>query len=435
MDGSSLRRKRIAVVGSGISGLSAAWLLHRSHDVTLHEALPRFGGHAHTQDVVVDGAEVAVDSGFIVFNTLNYPNLTALFAHLGVATHDSDMSFAVSLRGGALEYAGGRPLQMFAQPSNLLRPRFHRMLWDLLRFYREATALARAEDQEETLGQFLERRGYGEGFVQDHLLPMGAAIWSSPLESILDFPMSRFARFFDHHGLLRLRNRAIWRTVTGGSRRYVARIIEELGDRARQADPVERIERSNGAAHVHFRDGRTETVDAVVLAVHADTARSLLASATPTEASVLSGFATTENRAVLHTDPALMPRRRSAWASWNYIGTEEGRASTVAVTYWMNLLQGLKTPRPLLVTLNPPRDPAPGTVLAEMLYRHPRYDLASHRAQARLGEIQGAERVWFCGAWCGDGFHEDGIASAVAVARALGCDAPWSAGAAPAKVT
>jgi len=427
MDGSLIRRSRIVVVGSGIAGLAASWLLRHDHDVSLHEAEPRFGGHAHTQEVLVDQVPVAVDTGFIVYNPRNYPNLVALFDTLGVETKASDMSFSVSLENGGLEYAGGRPLQLFAQPANLVRPRFLSMLWDLVRFYRSARAVAAGPQTDETLGAFLQRNRYGDSFLYDHLLPMGAAIWSAPTSSILEFPLSSFVRFFDNHGLLQFFDRPAWRTVVGGSQRYVGRILRDLGGRAHASSRAIRVERNAGNSVVTFADGQRIVADHVILAVHGDTARTLLADPDGPEAEALGSFRTSDNRAVLHTDQSLMPKRRAAWASWNYQSIDpRSDRSVVTLTYWMNLLQGLQTPRPLLVTLNPLREPSPNHVLAEMRYRHPLYDLSTYRAQAKIKRLQGLRGVWFCGAWLGDGFHEDGLASAVEVVSALGSPAPWS---------
>jgi predicted NAD/FAD-binding protein len=417
---------KIAVVGSGIAGLSAAWLLRGSHQVTLFEAAPRAGGHADTQMVTLGGQDIPVDMGFIVYNTHNYPHLTGLFEHLGIATRHSDMSFGISVQAGRLEYGGGDLGTLFAQRRNALRPRFWGMVRDILRFYREAPTLLTAVG-EETLGEWLTRRRYSRGFVQDHILPMGAAIWSASVESIRAFPAQHFARFFHNHGLLNLTTRPLWRTVEGGSRRYVGRMVAELGARVRLGCAVRGVSRKDGV-HVHLADGRSERFDAAILACHADQALAVLERPTPLEQQLLGAISCTDNYAVLHTDASLMPRRRGVWSAWNYMsdGPIDERAR-VSVTYWMNRLQGLISPAPLLVTLNPQRMPAAGTVLAERHFRHPQFDAAALRAQVRLAEIQGTAGVWFAGAWTGWGFHEDGIASAVRIAAALGVAPPWVA--------
>lgn len=421
-------RPKVAVVGAGISGLSAAWLLRQACDVTLYEAEPRLGGHADTQCVEVEGEAIAVDTGFIVYNEVNYPNLVALFQTLGIETEPSDMSFGVSIGGGRLEYAGGSWPQLFAQKRNLLRPRFLAMLRDVLRFYREAPALLEGGDESLTLGDYLARNRYSAAFVHDHLLPMGAAIWSSSVEGMRDFPACAFVRFFHNHGLLRLTGRPQWRTVSGGSHRYVARIAADLAGRILTGATVRAVTRDETGVWVHDHAGPARRFDRVVLAVHGDTALSLLDPPTEAERTVLSAVRYQDNAMVLHTDPALMPKRRAVWSSWNYLarGPADERRE-VAVSYWMNRLQNLTTRRPLIVSLNPFAEPERRLVLVEKTYRHPQYDVAMLRAQSALPALQGADRVWFCGAWCGYGFHEDGIASAVRVAAAMGVSAPWSA--------
>jgi predicted NAD/FAD-binding protein len=408
---------KIAVIGSGIAGLSAAWLLHRQHDVTLFEADSRPGGHADTQRVRLDGADIAVDTGFIVYNTHNYPHLTGLFAHLGVATRPTAMSFGISVRNGALEYGGGDLRQLFAQRRNAVRPRFWGMVRDILRFYREAPSLLTAEG-EETLGDWLARRGYGAGFVQDHILPMGAAIWSSSIDNIRAFPVRQFAQFFHNHGLLNLTARPLWRTVEGGSRRYVSAMLAQMPGSLRLCCGVKGVSRQDGVT-LHLADGAVERYDAAVLACHADQALAILHQPSRAEATVLGAIRCTD-------------RRRGVWSAWNYLSDGPGdHAGATSVTYWMNALQGLASSRPLLVTLNPRRGLAPGSVLAERHYRHPQFDAAAMRAQTRMPEIQGAGGVFFAGAWTGWGFHEDGIASAVRVAAAFGAAPPWVTGQVP----
>ena len=414
-------RQKIAVIGAGIAGLSAAWMLRGKHDVALFEAEPRPGGHADTQTVLVGGETINVDTGFIVYNTRNYPNLTALFAELGVATQASDMSFGVSLGGGRLEYGGGNLAQLFAQPSNAFRPRFWSMIRDLLRFYRDAPLLLQTEGAE-TLGTYLDQHRYGVAFAEDHLLPMGAAIWSGSLSGMRDFPARSFVRFFVNHGLLNLSDRPAWRTVTGGSANYVARLMRDLPD-VRLARPVTRVERAAASVVVSSADG-AETFDQVVFACHADQALALLAVPHAGETAVLGAFRFQDNLAVLHTDAAVMPKRRRAWSAWNYSDTTPD--GPVCLTYWMNQLQNLPGKIPVLVTLNPATMPAPDRILRQITYRHPQFDTAALTAQTQLDTIQGRDRVWFAGAWTGWGFHEDGIASAVRIADAFGGAPIWA---------
>ncbi len=424
---------RIAVIGAGIAGLSAAWLLRHTCEVVLFEAEPRAGGHADTQTVTLGGQTHAVDTGFIVYNTRNYPHLCGLFAAIGVPTKDSEMSFGVSIGRGRLEYGGGDLRQMFAQRRNLLRPRFWGMVRDILRFYREAPSLldqlGEAAGSGESLGEWLDRGRYGEGFVQDHILPMGAAIWSASVTGMRDFPAAQFARFFQNHGLLSLNDRPQWRTVEGGSRVYVERILADLGERVRIGARVRSVGRTGPGVRLTLEDGSEVAFDQAVLACHADQTLALLDPAHPAERAVLSAIRCQDNFAVLHTDIALMPRRRGVWSAWNYLSDDPAdRTGRVSVTYWMNRLQGLTSTEPLLVTLNPLRPPDPDRVLATRAYRHPQFDAAAMAAQAALPAIQGADRLYFAGAWTGWGFHEDGIASAVRVARALGVTPPWAGG-------
>ncbi len=413
------------MVGTGISGLAAAWLLSRRHDVTVFEKAHRIGGHSNTVEARVTGGEaVPVDTGFIVYNPLNYPNLTALFAHLGVDTRPSEMSFAVSRHGGGLEYAGTSLRALFAQPANLLRPRFIAMLADLVRFYRSAPRDPGLSDAT-SLGDYLDRNGYGAAFRDDHLLPMAAAIWSASAASMRDCSALAFIRFFENHGLLMLSGRPEWRTVVGGSRAYVAKLTAGFADAIRRNTCVTSISRSIGGVDVTEAGGETHRFDHAVIATHSDEALALLTDPTRDEQRLLGSIRYRENRAVLHCDARLMPRRRSVWSSWNYVEAENYPGSGAHVTYWMNRLQGLSSPTPLFVTLDPQHEPE-HTLHCES-YAHPVFDVAAFAAQRELWSLQGHRNTWFCGAYFGAGFHEDGLQAGLAVAEDLGgISRPWT---------
>jgi predicted NAD/FAD-binding protein len=418
-------RPRLAVIGAGISGLAAAWLLRETYEVTLFEAEPRAGGHADTQAVMLDGEEVAVDTGFIVFNNVNYPNLVGFFAALGVASHESNMSFGVSKNNAAYEYAGGEMKQLFAQPANIFKPRFWRMVADILRFNKQAPKLLDDAASRESLGAYLIANQYSEGFVEDYILPMGAAIWSASVEGMKAFPAKSFIRFFVNHGLLKINDRPQWRTVTGGSRCYVQRVLRDLGPDLRLGTPALKIRRNADGGMVETAQG-SAVFSKIIFACHADQALALIEQPSLQEAQVLGAITFQDNIAILHQDIALMPRRRLAWSSWNYLSQGKAdQSQAICLTYWMNLLQGMKTRLPLLVSLNPSIAIDPEKILRRMVYRHPQFDAAAIQAQESLAGIQGVDHFWFTGAWTGWGFHEDGIASAVRVANALGVRAPW----------
>ncbi|MCW5751918.1 MAG: FAD-dependent oxidoreductase [Alphaproteobacteria bacterium] len=426
-------RQRIAVVGSGIAGLGAAYFLSRRHQVTLFEADTRPGGHTNTMEADFGDRQITVDTGFIVFNPLNYPNLCALFSELGVASEKSEMSFGVSVGGGRLEWAGSNLATLFAQPANLLRPRFHGMWRDILRFNREApAALATGHLGESSLGDYLAAGGYGEAFILDYLLPMGAAIWSAPMAEMLRFPARSFVRFFVNHGLLQVNDRPQWRTVSGGARSYVRRLLRQGDIDLRLGCRVVELAREETGVTLYAAGTQPERFDHVVLATHADQSLRLLGDPTRGEAELLGAFRFEKNLAWLHRDARLMPKRRRVWSSWNYL-TEDRRdlERKVAVTYWMNRLQNLDPACPLFVTLNPLAEPEAALTFARIGYEHPLFDEGAIRAQAALGEIQGTRRTWFCGAWTRHGFHEDGLVSAIRVARSLGAPPDFATDVAP----
>jgi len=407
--------------------MSAAWLLNQRHSVTVYERETRLGGHSNTVDAPLAGGDVPVDTGFIVYNDRNYPNLTALFDHLEVPTKDSEMSFAASIGDGVLEYSGTDMNGLFGQRLNVVRPRFWRMVKELLRFYREAPAwLDHPDAADVTLGDYLARNGYGEDFIQDHLLPMGAAIWSTTAPEMKAYPAAAFIRFFQSHGLLSINDRPQWRTVDGGSREYVKRLTAGYIGRVRHGG-VRSVRRFANGADVTDSSGATERFDHVVIATHADEAFKLLQDPDPIEQRLLGGWRYTNNRAVLHTDASLMPKRRRVWSSWNFVGSREDADGTpLCVTYWMNLLQSLEAKEQIFVTLNPFREPAPGTVMREFNYTHPFYDQGALASQRDLWELQGNRRTWYCGSYFGYGFHEDALQSGLAVAEQLGgVRRPW----------
>ncbi|MEH6525211.1 MAG: FAD-dependent oxidoreductase [Sneathiella sp.] len=411
--------KKIAVIGSGIAGLSSAWLLSKSHDVTLFEKDDRLGGHSNT--VTADSHDI--DTGFIVYNTKNYPNLVAFFDHLGVATEPTEMSFSVSIDDGKMEYSGTSMKGLFAQKSNMVNPFFWQMLLDIRRFYKEAPKLLEKEIiQSLTLGEFLENGSYSKPFVENHLLPMGAAIWSTPANDMLNYPAAAFIRFCKNHGLLQVKDRPEWRTVTGGSRIYVDLIADILGDKVKLNTAVVAIHNENGGVLVEIRNGTVQRFDEVVVATHADQALSMISNPSQLQQKLLGSFPYERNLAVLHTDESLMPKRKRAWASWNYLNSrsEVQDKQQLSVTYWMNKLQNFISDKNFLVTLNPSQPLAPGSIIRSFPYEHPLFDSAAIAAQHMLWNLQGKNNLWFCGSYFGYGFHEDGIQSGLAVAEALG---------------
>jgi len=416
---------RVAVIGGGIAGLGAAYVLSRRHEVHLFEKERRVGGHTHTMLVDTAGGPLALDTGFLVHNDRTYPNLVRLFAELGVGTQPSDMSFAVTCRRTGYEYSSRGLGGFFADRRNLLRPRHYGLLAEILRFNREAPALV--DDPEGaalTLGEFVDQRRYTDDFLRFYLLPMAAAVWSASLDAIRRFPAAALVRFFDNHGMLGINTHPTWKVVEGGSHRYLGPITAPYRSRVRTGVTIESVRRLDPGVEVRLADGTRHRFDEVVFACHGDQVLPLLADPTEVEREVFAGFTTSANDVWLHTDRSMLPRRPAARASWNYNlgGDDEGRGATV--TYHLNRLQSLAAPEDYCVTLNPGGAIDPARVIARMTYRHPLYTREALAAQARWAEVSGRRHTHFCGAYWRYGFHEDGLVSALRVARALGVD--WS---------
>ncbi|MHA7900997.1 MAG: NAD(P)/FAD-dependent oxidoreductase [Henriciella sp.] len=413
---------RIAIIGSGISGLGAAYALKDTADITVYEAGDRAGGHAHTMDVDYHGTSIAVDVGFIVYNALNYPNLIGFFKALGVATEASDMSFAVSNPDG---YEWASTLNgIFAQRRNLLSLKFHKFWRTILKF----NDLARAELQagkidDVSLGSWLRKHGFEQDFLDNYILPMGGAIWSTPEAEMLDYPAISFFQFFENHRLMH-KERPKWRTVTGGSRNYVNAVAKTLGDRLHLNAPVQSISRFGDKVRIDVQGGPTSVYDEVILATHSDTALSLLDDSFEDKRFLLRSVRYRPNTIYLHRDPSLMPKKKAAWASWNVI---KQNTPEMCLTYWMNRLQNLPNDKPLFVTLNPETPPAPELTFATMEKAHPQFDGPAEAAVRALKREQGKDKVWLAGAWMGSGFHEDGLKSGLSCALSLGGQVPWEA--------
>ena len=416
--------RRVAVIGSGISGLSVAHALASDAQVTLFEAGAYFGGHTHTVDVTLEGQIHGVDTGFLVFNERTYPKLIALFGELQVPTALSDMSFSVQVPDIGLEWSGSDLNSVFAQRRNLARPAFWRMLRDLTRFNRWATTLAergRATEQQQAIGDFLAEHRFSAEFRDWYFLPMIGCIWSCPTDQMLRFPIATMIRFCHNHGLIQVTNRPRWYTVKGGARHYVEKLLRRVPD-ARLNTPVRSVQRSQTGGPVSVStDHGTELFDEVVLACHSDQSLALLADATPAERAVLGAIRYHRNRAVLHTDTTMLPRRKVAWAAWNYERARAGSRESAAVClhYLINRLQPLPFKTPVMVSLNPITEPRADTVHGEYDYAHPVFDAAAIAAQQRVPSLQGEAHTWFCGAWTRYGFHEDGLMSGLAVVDGL----------------
>lgn len=411
---------KIAIVGSGIAGLTCAYLLNRKHDIQVFEASDWIGGHTHTVDVQVEGRRYAIDTGFIVFNDWTYPNFIRLLGQVGVAFKPTEMSFSVSDPSSGVEYNGHDLNSLFAQRSNLWSPAFWGMLRDILRFNRQSLEDLASDriDADTTLGQYLQRNGYGRRFIEHYIVPMGSAIWSMSLADMLGFPLQFFVRFCKNHGLLSVSERPTWQVIEGGSRSYVAPLTASFAERIRLNCPVSRVVRDDSGVTLHSAAGE-ERFEKVVFACHSDQALALLDQASTAERDILGALPYASNDVVLHTDTRLLPERELAWASWNYrLGGPSDQPA--AVTYNMNILQGIDSATTFCVSLNQSAAIDPGKILARFRYAHPQYSLAGTAAQARWQELQGAQHSYFCGAYWANGFHEDGVVSALRVARAFG---------------
>ena len=419
---------KIAIIGAGVSGLTAAYRLQPKHEITLYEANDYLGGHANTVEVDWQGERQVIDTGFIVFNDWTYPKFIELLDELQIPSHETSMSFSVRCDAANLEYNGSSLNGLFAQRRNLLRPSFYRMLRDIMRFNRDAPALVMKGSvlDETPVGEFLTRHRYSREFADHYLLPMGAAIWSCPLGTFAQFPIRFIIEFFQNHGLLSVRHRPTWRTIQGGSREYVARMAKRFSDRVRLSTPIRKVQRSASEVIVTPANGPPEHFDHVVFACHSDQAWRMLDDPTATEQAVLAEFPYERNIAVLHTDEAVLPQRRRAWASWNYRLTGHSSQPAATVTYQMNMLQHLQSQQTYNVTLNSEADIDPAKVLRRFEYHHPIFTVRRAAAQSRHQELIDVNRSSFCGAYWGNGFHEDGVVSALRV-----CDALLSAGSVP----
>lgn len=421
----AVSRMKIAIIGTGISGLGAASLLHSHHDIMVYEKNPYIGGHSRTVQVSTPEGIVPVDTGFIVFNYRNYPLLAKLFAHLNVPVIKSDMSFGASIYNGWLEYGTQHPANIFTQKRNLLRPAFWGMIRDILKFNKRAKSYL-DKDPSITLGQCLDELQLGRWFRKYFLLPMGGAIWSTPLLQMLEFPAHSFIRFFDNHGLLTLNDQPQWYTVVGGSREYVERLVAPFKNYIRLNTGIIAVERTDNGVTIVDIQGNTERFDQVIFACHADQTLAMLKNPSADEQRILSSFRYQNNRMVLHSDTSFMPKHTGAWASWVYLSEmKEDKKSCMSLSYWMNRLQPLATDTPMIVTLNPGRAPKKELVHDEYLFEHPLFDEAAIRAQAEIQSIQGKRKLWFCGAYQRYGFHEDGLGSAVAMVTQMGIEPPW----------
>lgn len=413
----------VAIIGAGVSGLLAARLLSTRHAITVFEAGPRLGGHTHTISTSIESQKFNVDTGFIVFNPSAYPNFTRLLEILRVPTQPTCMSFSVGCEASGLEYASINFNSLFAQRHNLLRPKFWRMLLDISRFFKEAEEVLQPDFPDETLGEYLRKRRYSDSFLNQHLLPLGAAVWSADTRQIEMFPARMFVQFFKNHGFLSANKRSPWRVVSGGSSQYIAPLVEPFRDRIRLKTPINSIRRLGDCVEIRTADGEQLFYDEVIVALHSASALRILSDPTAQEREILSAIPYQRSDVVLHKDTRLMPRNRRAWASWNFHLPKGGlKPGCPTVTYWMNRLQSLDAPCEFLVTLNRTEDIRPESILGRYEYEHPLFSFDAFRAQARYGEIGGSRRTHFCGAYWGYGFHEDAVRSALRVAQHFGLD-------------
>lgn len=417
--------KKIAIIGTGISGLSAAYLLQQKADVTIYEKQSRLGGHARTLSIDYNGVPINVDTGFIVFNYRNYPNLTGLFKELDVKVEKSDMSLGLSLEQALFEWGCRNLNAVFGQRSNLIKPRFWAMLRNIFTFNKHALTTAK-NNKDLTLKQLLNTLNLSEDFKHRFLLPTAGAIWSTSPEQILDFPAYSFAVFFDNHGLLTINDQPQWYTVSNGSQQYVEKISAHFKNAVKLDASVSSVERRNDGVYVTTHKNETHIYDEVVIASHSDQAIEMLTNPTEDERNILGNMEYQPNIAYLHKDPSFMPKRRAIWSSWNYLCDDATDSRPhITVTYWMNLLQNISNDTPLFVTLNPPSPPRAESIFNKHIFEHPVYNMQMLDAQERFHTIQGKDRIWFAGAYQRYGFHEDGISSAVAIAKHMGCSIPW----------
>lgn len=418
-------RMKIAIIGGGISGLGAAFLLHDKHEITVYEKNDYIGGHSRTVEVLSEDGKVPVDTGFIVFNQRNYPLLTKLFAHLNVEVAKSSMSFGASIDNGWLEYGTENLASIFAQKRNLLRPEFFGVLRDLLKFNKNATKYLE-KNSTATLAECLDELGLGDWYRKYFLLPMGACIWSMPLSDMLNFPARSFIRFFDNHGLLTVNDQPQWYSVLGGSREYVARLTQNFKNNIRLNCAVKAVIRTEEKILIKDASGAEEKFDQVIFASHADQALRLLENPTADEKKILGSFRYQKNRMLLHSDVSFMPRNKKAWSSWVYLSEKrDDKSSVVSLSYWMNNLQKIATKMPIIVTLNPGREPDKNLLHDEYIFEHPIFDEAAVLAQQEITKIQGRDRIWFCGAYQRYGFHEDGLSSAFQMVEQMGIKPEW----------
>lgn len=422
--------KKIAVIGTGIAGMASAWLLSQRYQILLIDKNDYIGGHTNTVSVINEktGLNTHVDTGFIVYNEPNYPNLVGLFETLGVSTRATDMTFSASILNSGLEYAGNNLDTLFAQRRNLLSPNFLKLVYDILKFNRHAKRLINDDqaDPNLTLGEFLSDYRIGKVMQDNYLLPMAAAIWSCSPQQMQSFPAKSFSQFFDNHGLLNVNDRPQWRTVIGGSQRYVDKLLASFSGETIVNNGVSKIERNPDAVTITLADGQQHKVDEVVIATHADEALALLTNATDQEQDLLSSFRYQENDAYLHTDSNLMPKHPKVWSCWNYLAQNSGEdTSSVSVSYWMNALQGLDPSQDYFVSLNPIQAIDSGKVIKRIQYMHPIFDNNAIVSQKKLHQLQGKNRTWFAGSYFGYGFHEDALSSAVSIAKHFNVPIPW----------